>query len=289
MPTIRTNDAETYYERRGSGQPIVFLHGAILDHSQWDRQVDALSEQFTTITYDVRGHGRTGRTRRNPYSIELFAEDLGALLGGLDLEQPVLCGHSMGGCIAQVYAARHPERVAGLVLSSTFGPPVLSRSEWLQRSLGLRSTVPPVRVFGYERVEKAMVGLTELFQREASGDYDAIEALRADAPPMTTDEFVKVIRSVDSFRRSNVDLAAITMPTLVLYGENEPGFVRQHAARFAATLPDVAVERLPGSGHASNLDDPERYTETLERFLENRVDPDQSEALMDESGSEQST
>ena len=59
----------------------------------------------------------------------------------------------MGGCIAQVFAARHPDRVAGLVLADTFDPDPLSRSEWLQRSVLLRAAVLPVRAHRYERVD----------------------------------------------------------------------------------------------------------------------------------------
>ncbi|MFB6140372.1 MAG: alpha/beta fold hydrolase [Halosimplex sp.] len=155
MPTVRTNDVETYYERRGEGPPVVFVHGAIVDHSQWDPQLEALSDEYTTVAYDVRGHGRTGGSPRSAYSMDLFADDLHALLDALDIENPVLCGLSTGGCIAQVYAARHPDRVAGLVLADTFAPDYLSVGERFQRSLMLRATIPPVRLVGYERVEKA--------------------------------------------------------------------------------------------------------------------------------------
>ena len=59
----------------------------------------------------------------------------------------------MGGCIAQVFATRHPDRVAGLVPADTFGPEPLSRSEWLQRSVLLRAALFPVRAHGYECVD----------------------------------------------------------------------------------------------------------------------------------------
>jgi pimeloyl-ACP methyl ester carboxylesterase len=268
MPSVSTNGVETYYERAGSGPPIVFVHGAILDHSQWDEQVDALSEAYTTVAYDVRGHGRSGGSARGRYSMELFADDLAALLEELDLERPVLVGHSTGGCIAQVYAARNPESIAGLVLSSTFGPPHLTRGEWLQRSVLLRATIAPVRLVGYERVEKAMVWLTERFQRGAGGDYEKVQRLREAGPTMTTAEFAKVIRAVAAFHRSGVDLAAITTPTLVLYGEHEPPFVRRHARRFQTAIPEVTVREVPGAGHASNLDAPRWYDDALRSFLE---------------------
>ncbi|SFS01428.1 Pimeloyl-ACP methyl ester carboxylesterase [Halomicrobium zhouii] len=268
MPTVRTNDVDTYYERRGSGPPIVFVHGAILDHSQWDPQVDELGEDYETIAYDVRGHGRTGGSDRGTYSIDLFADDLDALLAALDLENPVLCGLSTGGCIAQVYAARHPERLAGLVLADTFTPAIDDWREWLQRVALLKATVPPVRLVGYQRVERVMVWLQERFAGEGvSGDYEQIERLRTAGPKMETDEFVKVIRAVANFHRTTIDFGSIPVPTLVLYGEREPLFVRRHASKLSAEIRNATVRAVPGAGHASNLDEPEFFTGALREFL----------------------
>ncbi|NIC00466.1 alpha/beta fold hydrolase [Halobacterium sp. R2-5] len=269
MPEIETNGVETYYERRGSGPQVVFVHGAILDHSQWDPQVEALAEDYEVITYDVRGHGRTGGSPVGTYSVGLFAADLRALVDALDLDRPVVCGLSMGGCIAQVYAAAHPGEISGLVLADTFAPELGGRGEWVQRSLLLRATVPFVRLVGYERVERALVWLQRrLHGARVGGDYERVEALRASGPKLTTAEFAKVVRAVAAFHETTVDLAAIAAPTLVLYGEHEPPFVRRHAATFAAGIPNVEVREVPDAGHASNLDNPEFFTAELGAFLD---------------------
>lgn len=267
MPTVQTNGIETYYERRGTGPPVVFVHGAIVDHSQWDPQAEALSDEYETVAYDVRGHGRTGGSDRRQYSMDLFAEDLAALVDGLDLDDPVICGLSTGGCVAQVYAARHSDRISGLVLAGTFGPEIYGWGERFQRSLALRVTIPPVRLFGYERVEKAMVWLTERFQPGAGGDYERIEELRAEGPGMSTAEFAKVIRAVAAFHRTRIDLSAVAVPTLVLHGEKEPGFIRRQASKLEETIPDARVLEVPGAGHASNLDEPEFFTDAVREFL----------------------
>jgi pimeloyl-ACP methyl ester carboxylesterase len=283
MPTVATNGVETYYERRGGGPPIVFVHGAALDHAQWASQVEALSDEYATVAYDVRGHGRTGRSTEEEYSLDLFAEDLEAFVATLELDRPVICGLSMGGCIAQAYAARRSDRLAGLVLADTFTPEFLTRGERLQRSVLLRAMIPPVRLLGYERVEWAMVWLHERLRRGSSGDYGEIERLRAKGPRMETDEFAKTIRAVARFHETMVDLPSITAPTLVLYGENEPAFVRGHAAKLAAELPDVSVREVPGAGHASNLDDPEFFTRAVREFLAG-VDARDASGTSDGSG-----
>lgn len=267
MPTVQTNGIETYYAERGTGPPVVFVHGAILDHGQWEPQMDALSDEYRTIAYDVRGHGRTGGSARKWYSIDLFADDLDALITALDLEKPVLCGLSTGGCIAQAYAAARSDRLAGLVLADTFTPELFDWREWLQRSAMLRATVPPVRLVGYQRVEKAMVWLQERIQGEGiSGDYEKVERVRAEGPKMETDEFAKVIRAVAAFHGTEIDFSAITVPTLVLYGENEPAFIRRHAPKLDAEIPNASVRGVPGAGHALNLDNPEFFTAAMRNF-----------------------
>lgn len=173
----------------------------------------------------------------------------------------------MGGCIAQVYAARHPDRVSALVLADTWTPPHRSRSETFQYEVLLPGIVPLVRLVGYERVEKAMVWVRERFSKGVSGEYENIERLREGAPKMTTDEFAKVMGALATFRDVDVDHAAIAAPTLVLYGENAPLFTRRHVPALEASLPNATVGVVPGAGHASNLDDPAFFSDAVRSFL----------------------
>ncbi|MFC5366189.1 alpha/beta fold hydrolase [Salinirubrum litoreum] len=270
MPTVRTNDIETYYELAGDGPVVVFVHASMLDHSVWDAQAAALRADHTTLVYDLRGHGRTGGSQRASYTIDLFVDDLDALLDALSLDSVVLCGLSMGGLIAECYATRHPERVVGLVLAETWTPPVLGASDWLVRRVVLPATVLPVRLFGIERVERANVWLTERFARGAGGDYAAIQRLRRDAPPMATAEFTKVVGAMTRFHRTTVDLSALTMPTLVLVAANGLPFVRRHAARIAASADEragVSVETVPDAGHAVTVDAPDVVTDAIRGLL----------------------
>lgn len=242
MPTVQTNDIETYYEQRGNGPPIVFVHAAIVDHSNWSPQLEALSNEYTTIAYDIRGHGRTGGSANDVYSVELFANDLAALINALHLENPVIIGNSTGGCIAQVYAARYPEKISGLVLADTYTSDV---QDWRDRVqfAALKSTIPPARLVGYERVEKVKNWIHERFDKGASGDYENIVRLRKNAPRMESDEFAKVIRAMATFPEMEVDLSAITVATLVLYGENDIGFVRRHVLKMTTEIPTPSYGR----------------------------------------------
>lgn len=267
MPTVRTGDIETYYERSGDGQPVVFVHASVLDHSQWDEQVAAVSDDHTAVAYDLRGHGRTGGSDISPYTIELFADDLHELVTELELYRPVICGHSMGGLVAQAYAVAHPGAVAGLVLADTWTPAIRGLDDWLVRRVMLNAAIPPAKLVGYQRVERAQVWVYERLFAGSSGKYDRIVALREAAPEMATGEFVKVIRAMTRRDGGSPALSAISAPTLVLYGADDLPFVKRHAAVLAAAISDVAVTEIPDAGHASNLDNPTVYTGALEEFL----------------------
>ena len=262
---VETNGIETYYVRSGSGPPIVLVHGAIMDHGMWAPQLDRLAGEFEVVAYDVRGHGRTGGSDRSPYAVDLYADDLHALLGALDLERPILCGLSLGGCVAQTYAARHPDALSGLVLSDPFTPDLSRPAERAQMGL-LRASIPLVRLLGYPRVQRWLAWLNERVDPGSSGDYDAIERVQAEAPTMTTTEFAKVIRSILAFRRAEIAYAEIAVPTLVLYGENAPSLFARQAALLAAAIPDVTVRVVPGGGHASNMDNPDFWCDALRDF-----------------------
>lgn len=260
--TVHTNGVDTHYVKRGEGPPIVFVHGALMDHSQWTPQLEALDDEFTVYAYDVRGHGRTGGTDRSAYSMELFAEDLDAFLTELGIERPVLCGLSMGGAIAQTYASIHPENVGGLVLADTFSPELTTRRDRLLMA-SLRANVLPVKLLGYPRVSRFNTWVHELFNPDAGGQYERVDRLMAEAPRISSDEFAKVMQALAAFPNSELDLSAITVPTAVLYGENEPGLMRRQALKIAAEIPGSTVQELAGAGHASNLDQPEAFTNAV--------------------------
>lgn len=99
------------------GLPVVIIHSAAGSTEQWHEQLDHLRATRRTVAYDVRGHGRSARSAdRASFRIPALAGDVEAVVDELALDRFVLVGHSMGASLALEYAARHPDRVAGLVL-----------------------------------------------------------------------------------------------------------------------------------------------------------------------------
>lgn len=285
MPTARTNDIETYYVRRGDGPPVVFVHGMLMSTTMWEAQMDALCDTFTTIAYDVRGHGHTGASDRNPYSIDLFAADLDALLDALDLDRAVVCGLSMGGTVAQAFAAAHPEKVAGLVLADTFpaGPMPLT----LRLALAnIRFLARLDRLIDYRTLNRWQLQVGNRLLPGVSGDPETIQRLLEDAPTIAHDEFVKIADATARFPKSDVDLSTVTAPALVLHGEHLPMANEETTGRLVDQLSnaDPTVHVVPGSGHASNVDNPEFFTARLREFLTERVYSDAAGGVGDPNG-----
>lgn len=267
MPTVRTNDIETYYESYGEGPPLVFVHGAWVDRRMWEPQVAALAGEYRVITYDLRGHGRTGPSAERNYTVELLAADLRALIDALDLERPAVCGLSLGGMVAQLYAVRYDE-LSGLVLADTAASTRLTRWDRLQGLLFPKWSIAwTVRLLGPERyVDWAF----RLARHTRSADWfgrdpEVREYVRETMSAFDTRSFSAVLDAIYGFRLT--DLAAITAPTLVLNGEFESRSAFEHAAHIERTVPDARSAVIPEAGHTANMENPTAFTRELRGFL----------------------
>lgn len=268
MPTVRTNDVETYYERHGAGRPLVCVHGAWTDHRLWAPQVEGLRDDYEVVVYDVRGHGRTGPSGDSRYTVELFAADLRALVEALGLERPAVCGLSLGGMVAQAYAVRYADALDALVLADTAVSTTLTLRDRLERLAtpgwamrGLVSLLGPARFVDVAYWLAAVTRGEAWFGRD-----EAVRAyVRETMAAMDAAEFTKVLRALYAFRP--VDLASVRAPTLVLNGEHESRSVVAQAAHLERTVPDARTAVVPDAGHTSNMENPAAFDREVRAFL----------------------
>src|SRR5690349_13886702 len=116
MTYLTLPDLRLYYETHGSGPPLVLLHGLGSSADDWLLQVPVLSQRYFTVAVDLRGHGRSRRAGdRGSFTIAQMADDVAALLEQLGQPPALVMGLSLGGCVAQALAVRHPQKVRALV------------------------------------------------------------------------------------------------------------------------------------------------------------------------------
>ena len=116
MPHAHINGIDLYYEVHGGGPPVLMSHGAGSNHLHWWQQVGPFAKDFTVITFDHRGFGFSTDDGQGP---AMIPDDIIALLDFLEIEKAAFVGQSLGGVGAGLAAARHPERVTAMALTST--------------------------------------------------------------------------------------------------------------------------------------------------------------------------
>ncbi len=236
------------YADLGSGDPVIFLHGGLMDHQSWGNQLP-LADSFRIILPDTRGHGRSGGANL-PATYAAFADDVIALMDDLDLARATLVGFSDGGCSALDAARRHPDRVTNLVLIGT-----------------------PYNVASYSDGVIDRFHTITVEELETSASPMLKELLAKMRAHMTGDEWnaywQRIMKglwvSEPNFALS--DFAGIRARTLILHGENERYFSRRNSEDLAATIPDCELIYVPGAAHAAAQEKPDFVNDAISRFL----------------------
>lgn len=286
MPTVETNGVETYYETRGSGPPVIYLHGAGGDHRVWAEVTEPLTEDYEVITPDMRLHGKTGGDPEASITTGTYVEDLHALIDALDLDPSVIIGLSMGGMVAQRYVDAYPDDVRAIVTLGAMTTDPQSRSEWfmwrviypihdwLIDNLGASSAHRFMKGFLWLRGDD-----TELSDME---ERERIETEhRENYPDQTEAQSAATRDALEDFDDRSIDYGAIHVPYLYLYGEKELDTLTGHADFVAETVPQVRVREIPDASHHSHVDNPEFVIDTIEGFLDEHVTAEPAAAVAD--------
>lgn len=273
MPYVETKGVETYYERHGDGPAIVFIHGAGWDHRSWAPQVDAFRDDYEVVTYDVPGHGKSGTTDRPLESRGEGADHLAGLVDALDLTRPAVIGCSMGGRIAYTYAEKYPDSIRALV---TLEAPVNRGSMPLHLRAIQKATITTARLLGPNRAYDLQRRLASLLGH--SDDYGDVSV---PGLGMTKREYVddavsrldvdELLKQVDA-EPYDATLAEITVPTLVVTGEEPVERFAESAEILVEEIPDTRRQTIPNAGHGANMSNPTAFNETVREFLEEVFD-----------------
>ncbi len=252
----------THYVDQGpkEGMPLVLIHAFPLNHTLWNRQIQALSEKHRVISYDLRGHGESD-VGDGQYTIELFVDDLIDLLDHLKIEKTIVCGLSMGGYIALRALERHPERFSALVLCDTRSEADSDEAK-IKRSAGLRLLKEKgVPLFAEEFVKPAFA--PETFKTNPEIVQTVKEMILKNSPLGIGGALLALASRTDTTE----SLKQIKIPTLVLVGEKDQITPPSAALSLKEKIPSAQMHVIPQAGHLSNLENPSEFNRRLIAFL----------------------
>jgi 3-oxoadipate enol-lactonase len=271
MPKIRINDLDHYYEQTGEGEALVFVHGAFADARMWEPQWQHFSSLYRLVRYDLRGHGRTGVSGLEKYSMATFADDLSILLDKLEIDSPFICGLSWGGSIAQAFAVRNPKRPRALILAGSAVAIDLTLLDKLLCNVlvpwWLMSLI--IRTMSVKNFMAFSLQLARLIQGKhwLSQDENARKYMEQCMVQMDSGEYLKIWEAIYGFHLH--PLEKISCPTLVLNGEFESKNTFQHSKEILRRVHQVEAKIIPGTHHAMNLEEPQVFNKMVEDFLQN--------------------
>ncbi|MBD2354293.1 alpha/beta hydrolase [Tolypothrix sp. FACHB-123] len=231
-----------FWREAGQGMPIIFLHGAWNDSSQWVSVMESMSQHFHCFALDLLGCGESDNPNIH-YSVELQVECLAEFLEALKLEKVYLVGHSLGGWIAGTYALKYPEQIEGLILLSPEGVAIegeekrWQKMQWLLDGPKLlfkilRSLLPIVRIFGlHKKIEQSLQKRKTLLQHST-----ACQLLFNRSKPEIAAEYLQD------------RLHLLTNSVLILQGGKDTADALAKSKTYKQRLPKAELKIIPHAG-----------------------------------------
>jgi pimeloyl-ACP methyl ester carboxylesterase len=237
---VDNEGARIWYVTYGSGAPVILLHGGLGHSGNWGYQVPSLVEAgYQVVLIDSRGHGRSTRDTR-PYSYELMASDVLAVMTALHLAKASLIGWSDGACTALVLASKAPNRVAGVFF------------------FGCNMDPSGTKDFVFTPI------IGRCLNRHKQ-DYAHLST--------TPDQFDQFSEAVSLMQRTQPDysphdLAKIRVPVTIAHGEWDEFIKREHAEYLARSIPNAVFVPLHGVSHFAPLQRPHLFNSAILVFLD---------------------
>ena len=259
---IRVNNVDLGYDDHGIGQPVIFLHAFPLNRTMWEGQMTALlnEQQFRLVALDWRGFGES-ELNTDVSTMEMFADDLAALMDALGMDSAILCGLSMGGYAAFAFLRKHPQRVKALVLADTRPGADSEESKTNRESLAQLAEAEGTEAVANLQVPRILSEYTR--QQHPEVEIRVRRMIDAATPA----GIAAAARGMAQRSDASDILTRIACPTLVVVGEQDALTTPDIAQEYASSIPGAQVAVIPNAGHLSNLEQPEAFFDVLRNFL----------------------
>jgi 3-oxoadipate enol-lactonase len=258
---MKTSDDRFGYEAAGdpATPPLVFLHGIGGAARAWRGQIEAFSDRYRTLAWDMPGYG--GSAPLPAISMATLADALQDFLRAVGAVKPILVGHSIGGMIVQQWLTKYPDVAGAIVLAQTSPAFGKADGDWQKEFIGAR--LGPL-----DRGE-TMVSLAPSLVKELVGDdpdVRGMELARDCMAAVPEASYRACMLALLGFDQRNA-LKNIAVPTLVLSGSRDKNAPAPMMAKMATYIPSATYVELEGAGHLVNLERPAAFNAALDSFL----------------------
>jgi pimeloyl-ACP methyl ester carboxylesterase len=258
MPFAQNGAAKIAWDERGQGTPILLVMGHRYSSAMWYPLIPALAERHRVIWFDNRGTGKSDTTK-GP-SIEEFAADGFAVLDAAGVDRAHIFGCSMGGVIVEAMALAKPERVislivgcSGMLTADKPRTPAFVRLLYRLPPWVMRLLLPRGRGHGYGSAA-------------ADADVATDQAVVA-KDPYTVDGVIAQAAAIAAYSTTKEAIAGLTMPSLVIHGDEDATVPIAWGRELAETLPNGRFVEMTGAGHNFLVACPAKTRETVLGFL----------------------
>jgi len=261
--SITINNLTVSYSDHGPDDApvIIFIHGFPLNKAMWDKQVEALKEDYRVIAYDIRGHGNSD-PGIDEFFIELFVHDLLRFMKKLGIEKSILCGLSLGGYIALNAVLKYPDRFNGLILNDTqciADTPEIKENRCL--------AIIRIMKNGVEQYADEII--KNLF---APGSFtkkkNVIAAVKEMIISTPKQSLCNTLHALAERKETCSQLQEINIPVLIMVGKEDKITPIAAAQQMREEIWNSTLKIIQHAGHLSNLENPTAFNFQLVKFLE---------------------
>ncbi len=269
------NGIKICYEISGEGAPLLLVHGFGAKKESWIGQFKPLSQYFKVIRFDNRGAGKSDRPNQ-PYTMEIFADDIAGLLDFLKLDKVHVCGWSLGGMIVQTFLIKYPERINKAILINTLPswPADKSGLEMYKNSqiesYHARLKDPKTTFF-----DRAITGFSRPFIKEMKEDPNKVIHGLFSAEDLINDSTINPSRPEDIINQTHAlgnynvldKLHEVKSETLIICADKDRQTPRSMNEKIHELIPKSELVVIKGAGHESPKEKAPEINEHIIKFL----------------------
>ncbi len=265
---IAVNGRKVHYIEKGSGPPIILIHGFLYHTVMWEKNLDTLAERYQVYAIDLWGWGYSERLQPSEYSFDMYANQILKFMDALNIQKATLIGQSMGGGISVYLAAHHPERVDRLILIAPAAipyPASLTAKFYQLPYLGEFLNAIPGNALMANNIK------TIWFYDSAKASQEYIDdVLRPASIEGTYTGMMYILRNVivDPYVEKEVEmLAALDMPTLIIHGREDKAIPFDRSERLNKIWKKSRLVTFEKAGHSPHEEYPEKFNQLALEFL----------------------